>query len=82
MTLQLAQLSHTSDALHLCLLGAWTSVMLYRRPLMGIFAVAHSLVDASQVDGMHPKTFPLSRRVANELVVASALACLRSRGSV
>ena len=49
--------------------------MLYRRPLMGIFAVAQS-VDASQVDGMHPKTVPLSRRVANELVIASVLAPL------
>ncbi len=32
LTLQLCRLSHTTDALHLCLLGAWVSILSYRRP--------------------------------------------------
>ena len=75
-TLQLAQLSHTSDALHLCIVGAWTSIMLYRRPLMGIFSAVHRVVDASEVDASNPRLLPLSRKVANELTVAAVLAPL------
>ena len=69
-TLQLAQLSHTSDALQ------WTPNMLYRRPLMGVFFDVRKVVDASQIDGVRPRMIPLSRRVANELVIAAALAPL------
>ena len=75
-SLQLAQLAYTSDALHLCLLGAWTSIMLYRRPLMGIFSAAHGVVQADEVDSAHPRLVPLSRKVANEFVIASVLAPL------
>ena len=75
-TLQLAQLSHTSDALHLCIVGAWTSVMLYRRPLMGIFSAVHRVVEAADVDAAHPRLVPLSRQVANELTIAAVLAPL------
>ena len=36
LTFQVAQLSHTSDSLHLCMLGGWTSMLMLRRPLMSI----------------------------------------------
>ena len=32
ITLQTCQLSHTTDSLHLCLLGGWTSTLIFRRP--------------------------------------------------
>ena len=50
ITLKIAQLSHTTDVLHLCLLGAWTSVLLYRRPLMSLLGACFSLVDADKVE--------------------------------
>ena len=36
ISLELASLRHTADALHSCLLGGWTRSLLYRRPLMSI----------------------------------------------
>ena len=34
LTLQLCALSHTTDVLHLCLVGGWVSCLGYRRPMM------------------------------------------------
>lgn len=76
LTLRSTQLSHTTDALHLCVVGGWTSMLLYRRPLMSVLARSHSLVDACSTNSSNPRLVPLPRRVANELVVLSALAPL------
>ena len=67
VSLESARLTHTSDALHLCLLGGWTSALLFRRPLMSILAASHSVVKANQVDSRKPVLCPLPRAAAQEL---------------
>lgn len=74
LTLQSTRLSHTTDALHLCVLGGWTSMLMYRRPMMSILSTCHPLVDACSIDSSHPRLVPLPRRVADELTVLSVLA--------
>lgn len=76
ITLQLAQLRCTTDVLHLCLLGGWTSALMFRRPLMSLLSASHRLVDAGAIDSNYPKLVPLPRSVADELVVLAALAPL------
>ena len=76
ITMDLCRLSHTSDALHLCLVGGWVSAFMYRRPLMGIFNKVFQLVDAAHIDPNDPKLVALPRTVANELVLAAVLAPL------
>ncbi|CAK9027725.1 unnamed protein product [Durusdinium trenchii] len=76
VTFQIAQLPATTDSLHLCLLGGWTSMILYRRPFMSLLTAVHKLVDAASVDADAPKTVALPRSVANELCLMSVLAPL------
>ena len=76
LTLQLCQLNQTTDVLHLCVVGAWTSIAMYRRPLMSIFTATHRLVDAALVESEHPRIVRLPRSVADELTVMSVLALL------
>ena len=73
ITLSLCALDSTTDSLHLCLMGGWISILLYRRPLMCIFCSAYGLVDAGKVDPARPKVIPLPRRTADELVLVSVL---------
>ena len=76
LTLQKLQLSHTTDALHLCFLGGWTSMLMYRRPFLSILSKAHGLVDVWCVDSACPRLVPMPRAVANEMVLLSVLAPL------
>ena len=73
VSLEVASLSHTSDSLHLCLVGGWVSAMGYRRPMYSLFNRAYNLVDTMAFDPNHPKLVPLPRLVAQELVLASVL---------
>ena len=73
ISLRVAQLSHTTDALHVCLMGGWSSTLLYRRPLMSLFAESYKLVDATAVEPNNPKMIKLPRSVAQELCLASIL---------
>ena len=73
VTLEVARLEATSDHLHLCLLGAWTSGLLYRRPLMSVLDRCYKLIDASQVEPDQVKVVPLPRTTADELVLLAAL---------
>ncbi|CAE7676303.1 unnamed protein product [Symbiodinium sp. CCMP2592] len=70
VSLVLAASPCTTDCLHLCLMGGWTSILLYRRPLMAV------LVKGAEVRSGSPNVIPLPRSVADELVVVSALAPL------
>ena len=79
VSLESARLTHTSDALHLCLLGGWTSTLLFRRPLMSILATAHSVVNASQVDSRKPVLCSLPRPAAQELALLAVLSPLTQR---
>ena len=76
ISLQLCQLSHTTDSLHLSLLGGWTSSLMYRRPFMSILQHAFSLVPSDDIAKDHAKLVALPRRVATELVLLSVLAPL------
>ena len=76
VSLVLASSPCTTDCLHLCLMGGWTSVLLYRRPLMAVFARSFGLVKGAEVSSRSPKVVPLPRAIADELVVVSALAPL------
>ena len=76
VSLEAARLSHTTDALHLCLLGGWTSVLMFRRPLMSILASAHKVVNASQVDSRKPVLCALPRPAAQELALLAVLSPL------
>ena len=73
ISLEVARLPCTTDHLHLSLLGGWTSILLYKRPLMSIVSEAYHLVDATKVRPQAARTVPLPRAVANELALLSAL---------
>ena len=73
LTLLTCQLVGTSDALHLCTLGGWTSILGYRRPLMSVLQKSFHLVSAVDFDRNHPKVVPLPRSVANEMTLLAVL---------
>ena len=73
LSLQVSQLTHTTDALHLCLLGGWSSILGYRRPLMSVLQESYHLVDMGSFDANHPSLVRLPRTVATELVTLSVL---------
>ena len=73
LTLLVCQLRHTSDALHLCLIGGWVSLLTYRRPLMSIMQDSFRVVSMDSFDRNRPKIIPLSRSVMDELVLLAAL---------
>lgn len=75
LTLQLCALPYTTASMHRCLVGAWVSMLLYRRPMMGILNEAFALVDST--DELQDNALvPLPRRVAQELVLCAVLAPL------
>ena len=73
LTFELCKLSHTTDCLHLCVLGAWVSILCFRRPLMSLLNHSFRLVDINSYDSDRPKIIPLPRRVACELVLVATL---------
>ena len=73
ITLQICVLSHTTDVLHLCLVGGWVACLAYRRPMMSILNETFKLVDANLVDSSRPKLVRLPRSVACELVLLATL---------
>ena len=73
LSLLLAQLPYTTDSLHLCLIGGWVSAMTYRRPSMSILQKSFQVVNMMDFDKNEPKLVPLSRKVAEELVLLSVL---------
>eukprot|EP00435_Cladocopium_sp_Y103_P063603 s567_g25.t1 len=73
LTLVLCGLSHTTDALHLCLVGGWVSILSYRRPMMSLLSKCYHLVNQNDLDQNNPKVIGLPRSVANELVLLAVL---------
>ena len=73
IALQVAQLSHTTDALHLCLVGGFVSMLGFRRPMMSLLQRSFNLVDPEKYDKLHPKLIPLPREVASELALVATL---------
>lgn len=70
---QVAKLSHTTDCLHLCLVGGLVSILGFRRPLLSILQESFRLVDINSYDPNHPRVIPLSRAVACELTLVACL---------
>ena len=60
LSLQLASIGATTDSLHACLLGGWTSCLMYRRPLMAILDRVHSFADLSISQSGEPSDSPSS----------------------
>ena len=73
VSLELAAMKFTTDSLHCCLVGGWTSAILFRRQFMSVLFHSHRLVDASQVNASAPRVVGLSRQVAQELTLLSVL---------
>ena len=73
LTLQACALSHTTDSLHLCIVGGWVSLLNYRRPLMSIMNRVFHVVDGASYNPNEPKVVALTRSVADELVLLSVL---------
>ena len=73
LSLEACRLEKTTDHLHLSLLGAWTSALMFRRPLMSVLQRAYGLIDASKVEPNSSTIVGLPRAVADEFVVLSAL---------
>ena len=78
LSLRLAAKRATADALHACLVGGWTSCLMYRRPLMSVLDRVHRFADMSLVDQSRPRILELPRLVAQELVFLSIIAPLIS----
>ena len=74
LTLDLCALPGTSDALHACIMGSWSSVFTFRRPCFCAFSSSFALVQLSELDPQRPRVLPLPRRCAEELQLAAALA--------
>ena len=71
--LQVSQLTHTTDSLHVCPLGGVVSAFLYRRPLMSLLSKAFSLVNSSEVVESKPRLVSLPRTICDELVLTAIL---------
>ena len=76
ITLAMCQQRYTTDSLLICLLGAWTSVLGFRRQILSILNSAYGLVDASKLDSSLPKLVSLPRSVCQELVLVSILSVM------
>jgi len=73
VSLELARLRVTTDQLHQCLIGGWVHSLLFRRPMMSLLDASFKLVDNSDRRGDNPRVLPLSRQVAQELVMLAVL---------
>lgn len=75
LTLQACALPYTTVSLHRCVVGAWVSMLLYRRPMMNLLNEAF-VVNERFSDIDEGALVPLSRKVAEELVMCAVLAPL------
>ena len=73
VSLKVASLPCTSDALLTCLTGGWTSAAMYRRPFMSVLFDIYKSFDFASVDPEEPRVRPLSRSTAQELVMLAIL---------
>ena len=76
LAVEVASLPATSDALHACILGAWTSAALYRQPVLACLDAAYRLAPSLSLDAQNPKVFPLPRLVAQELLLLSLMSLI------
>lgn len=74
ISLQVAQLTATICGVHSCIMGAWVSMMIYRRPLAAIFSHAFKLVSNEEAPSKNHIAAHLPRQDAQELALAAVLA--------
>ena len=74
ITMEVVQLGATTDQLHLSLVGGWTSILLFRRPFMGLLNRAFNYVDLQGYSSSESKVLNLPRQVASELCLVSVMA--------
>ena len=70
----LANQKFTSDSLHACLVGSWTSILLYRRPLMSVLNALYKVIPPAELNTEDPRLWHLSREAAQELLLLACLA--------
>ena len=70
----LACLPYTSDSLHASVVGAWISVLMYRRPMMAVMKEVFRVIPPSELDTENPKLWSLSRKAAEEFLILACLA--------
>ena len=73
LTLHLCCLPYTTVSLHRCIVGAWVSILLFRRPMMSLLNEAFRLVSQHENEE-DSKLISLPRKVAEELVLVSTVA--------
>eukprot|EP00435_Cladocopium_sp_Y103_P040712 s1882_g11.t1 len=76
ISLQVAQLGATTCGLHSCIMGAWVSMIIYRRPMMSLFQHAFTLVSNEQAAERNNEVIHLPRAVAQELAMVFVLSPL------
>jgi hypothetical protein len=76
ITLELCRLGYTTVGLHSCVVGAWVSMLVYRRPMMGLLNKAFRLLENEDRSQSDNTVIQLPREVAQELVLVSALSPL------
>ncbi|CAK9057581.1 unnamed protein product, partial [Durusdinium trenchii] len=72
VSLTLAKMRYTTDALHVCLVGGWVNAVLYRRPAMSLLQEVYK-IPLSEVSQDSPKVIRLSRGMAQELIMLAVL---------
>ena len=73
VTLLVCSLGYTADSLHVCLMGAWVSLLLFRRPMMAILGASFRLVDFNSIDAQNPTILRLPRRARDEMVLLATM---------
>jgi hypothetical protein len=73
VSLELAKMRWTTDQMHLCLVGGWVHSLLFRRPMMPLLDSSFGFVVNDEKRGDGPKLLPLTRTVAQELVLLAVL---------
>ena len=76
VTLELCRLGYTTVGLHSCVIGAWVSMLVYRRPMMGLLNKAFRLLENEDRSWSDNTVIQLPREVAQELVLVSVLSPL------
>ncbi|CAE7264088.1 unnamed protein product [Symbiodinium sp. CCMP2592] len=76
VTLEAARFGSITDSLLLSLIGSWTSVALFRRPLMAVLSSAYAVAPGATVNASLPRLCLLPRAASQELVLLSVLSLL------
>ena len=74
LSVSVATLPYTSDALHACLVGSWVSTLMMRRPLFSMVNELFKVIPPESLSMDSPELRILPRSAAQELLLLSCLA--------